>query len=137
MKFCLLATLILSLSIFGCNNYSGLKQQQVETFASNLYGGTGGLSVDKTGNVYSSDFGPFLGAVQNLLPQCKIFKITPAGIVTVFADSIKGASGSHFDKQENLYQSNIISKEITRITPDGIKTTITADSLFSPVGVYC
>jgi DNA-binding beta-propeller fold protein YncE len=34
-----------------------------------------------------------------------------------------------------LYQSNIISKEITRIAPDGAKTTITTDSLFSPVGV--
>jgi len=135
MKFYLFASLILFLSIFSCNNYSGIKEQQVETLAANLYGGTGGLSVDKTGNVYSSDFGPFLGAVQNLLPQCKIFKITPAGIVTVFADSIKGASGSHFDKRGNLYQSNIISKEITRITPDGAKTTITADSLFSPVGV--
>ncbi|MEQ8424938.1 MAG: hypothetical protein RIA63_09525, partial [Cyclobacteriaceae bacterium] len=125
-----------SLVFFGCGDGNKLEEaKQVEVFAEDLYGGTGGISVDAQGNVYSSDFGPFLGSVKDLLPQCKIFKITPDGKVTVFADSIKGASGSHFDAEGNLFQSNIISREISKITPGGEKSVYSADSLFSPVGV--
>ncbi len=129
--------LIAILNLFGCQSPQqvAIQSKEVEVFSENLYGGTGGISVDQHGNVYSSDFGPFLGAVKDLLPQCKIFKITPEGVVSVFADSIKGASGSDFDEEGNLYQSNIISREITKITPSGHKSTFSSDSLFSPVGV--
>jgi len=111
------------------------KENEVETLVANLYGGTGGLSVDQQGNVYSSDFGPVLGSVQGLTPECKIFKISPDGKTIVFTDSIKGASGSHFDKDGNLFQSNIAGRTISKISPDGSKATYASDSLFSPVGV--
>lgn len=137
VRYYSLLLIFFSFILLDCTNESTktTEEKEVEVLVANLYGGTGGISVDKEGNIYSSDFGPFLGRVNDLLPQCKIFKITPEGQVSLFADSIKGASGSDFDDEGNLYQSNIISKEITRITSAGEKSVYAADSLFSPVGV--
>ncbi|MEQ8301978.1 MAG: hypothetical protein RIB47_01210 [Cyclobacteriaceae bacterium] len=129
--------LIIVCALCACTNadQTTQKEYEVETFVANLYGGTGGLSVDHLGNVYSSDFGPVLGSVQGLTPECKIFKISPEGHTVVFADSIKGASGSHFDSEGNLFQSNIAGRTISKITPDGRKNVYAQDSLYSPVGV--
>lgn len=91
--------------------------------------------MDKAGNVYTSDFGHFLGQVPNFTPANKIFKITPEGKVTVFADSLLGASGSAFDKEGRLYQSNIQGNFVSRINPDGTRTIFTNDSIVAPVGV--
>ena len=129
--------LIISIIFWSCNdpNRATERERQVEVFVANLYGGTGGISVDREGNVYSSDFGPYLSGVYGKLPLSKIYKITPAGKVSVFADSIKGASGSHFDLEGNLYQANISSEEISKITPEGTRSLFCSDSLLSPVGV--
>lgn len=134
--------LILAISILlSCNSGpSEISQQEnvkdVESFTDDLYGGTGGLSVDKEGNVYSSDFGPFLGQLaQNFTPKSKIFKITPDGKVSIFADSLTGASGSEFDSNGNLYQSNIRGRYISKITPLGEMTIFSMDSLVAPVGI--
>jgi len=134
--------MILGISILlSCNTgYSESSNQetrtQVETFTDDLYGGTGGLSVDMEGNIYSSDFGPFLGQLaKNFTPKSKIFKITPDGKVSIFADSLMGASGSKFDSNGNLYQSNIRGRYISKITSSGEMAIFNKDSLVAPVGI--
>ncbi len=118
-----------------CKNASRVPPpQEVEVLVANLYGGTGGLSVDKQGNIYSSDFGPILGEM-NFKAYSKIFRIAPDGKVSVFADSILGASGSTFDAKGFLYQSNIDGNFISKISPEGIKEAIFSHGLSSPVGV--
>jgi len=134
--------LIIGISfLLSCNTNPSERSQQetgkeVETFTDDLYGGTGGLTVDKEGNIYSSDFGPFLGQLaQNFSPKNKIFKISPDGKVSIFADSLMGASGSKFDSNGNLYQSNIRGRYISKITPSGEVSVFNKDSLIAPVGI--
>lgn len=119
-----------------CQNTDPTKEDnEVDVLVENLYGGTGGLSVDRQGNVYSSDFGPYLGRIPGLPLASKIFKVTPEGSVSIFADSLVGASGSDFDSEGNLYQSNIGASVITKVKPDGTKEVYSNDSIVGPVGV--
>jgi sugar lactone lactonase YvrE len=107
---------------------------EVEVFVANLYGGTGGVSVDRDGNVYVSDFGPILGGPRFLVYD-RIFRITPDRVVSIFADSIAGASGSFIGADGILYQSNIRGNVITQISRDGQKKILAKDSISSPVGI--
>ena len=78
---------------------TGISQElEVITLTEPIPGGTGGVSVDKKGNIYVSDFGPLLGQ-GSAGTNNKIFKITPDGSVSVFAEGFEGASGSHFDSK--------------------------------------
>lgn len=127
---------LVTIALVSCQtDQSQSTPNEVEVLVANLYGGTGGLSVDKQGNIYNSDFGPFLGRVPNLISANKIFKITPEGEVSIFADSLSGASGSDFDEEGNLFQSNIRAGVVSKISADGRKTEYAKDSLFAPVGV--
>ncbi len=96
-------------------------------------GGTGGITIDRDGNIYSSDFGAQLGDPSTA--GTKIFRVTPDGKTTVFADGIVGASGSGMDAKGNLYQSNLRSGAVSRITPDGKVTTFANDGFQAPVGI--
>lgn len=136
MKTHLLVLLQLALIVTSCQTTDRTKEDsEVEVVVENLYGGTGGLSVDREGNIYSSDFGPYLGRVPGLPLASKVFRITPDGKVSIFADSLVGASGSDFDSEGNLYQSNIGAGVITKIKPDGTKAVYSNDSIVAPVGV--
>ena len=111
-------------------------EQEVETLVDDVYGGTGGISVDAEGNIYTSDFGPFLGQINpNFKIVSKVFKITPSGEVSVFLDSILGASGSVFDDQGNFFQSNIRGGFVTKIDKEGAISTYVSDSVVAPVGI--
>lgn len=105
----------------------------VDTFSTELDGGTGGISVDKEGNIYVADFG------QNLNGQgkigSKVFKITPSGEASVFASDFKGASGNGIDSKGNLYQSNIMASYISKVSPNGEATIFAKDGLVQPVGI--
>lgn len=133
-----LGFLTLAFLVIACNKTEKPppEERQVETLVDDLYGGTGGVSVDNEGNIYSSDFGPFLGQVNpNFKIVSKVFKITTQGEVSVYLDSIQGASGSEFDEEGNFYQSNIRSNAITRITPGGERSIYVSDSIVNPVGL--
>ena len=56
------------------------------------------------------------------IPGDKVFKVTPEGVVSVFATGLVGASGNAFDSQGNLFQSNIGAASISKIAPDGTVT---------------
>lgn len=127
--------------VTACSSPQGNKstvpdEKEVETLVDDLYGGTGGISVDAEGNIYSSDFGPFLGQInENFKVVSKVFKITPEGEVTVFIDSILGASGSEFDNQGNFYQANIRGGFVSKVAASGEVTEYVRDSIVGPVGL--
>ncbi len=106
---------------------------RVETFGTELPGGTGGVDVDRHGNVYVADFGSKLGAGGS--GGNKLFKMDPSGKHTVFADTLRGGSGNAFGPNGDFFQSSIGGHFITRITPEG-KTSIFANTgLRGPVGI--
>ncbi len=118
-------------------NASQTTPPEVVTLVDNLYGGTGGMSVDASGYIYSSDFGPFLGSIPNFQPATRVFRISPDGQVATFAEKLAGSSGSDFDLTTGtLYQSNIRGGFILALDPAGKVDTVSTDSIVAPVGVY-
>lgn len=96
--------------------------------------GTGGLSVDEMGRIYSADFGAVLGD-QDTMGRV-IHRINPAdGSSTVFASGLEGASGNRFGPDGCLYQSNIRGNRITAFDANGEPTTQFAELIAGPVGV--
>ncbi|MCA9727439.1 MAG: T9SS type A sorting domain-containing protein [Candidatus Eisenbacteria bacterium] len=104
--------------------------QDVVTITEVIDGGSGGLAVDTGGNIYIGDFGPDLGG-----HGTRVFKVTPDGTVSVFADGFDGASGNDFDSQGNLFQSNINAWRIDKIAPDGTVAPFTNVGIIAPVGI--
>lgn len=109
-----------------------LRAVSVETLTSEIEGGSGGISVDRDGNVYVADFGTRLG--RDGTPGTKVFRVSPDGTVEVFATGLRGASGNEFDSRGYLFQSNVAAGTISRIAPDG-KVTEFADGQAGPVGI--
>lgn len=138
MKFNLIILISFLCSILnGCANSDKQNPKDVTTLVEHLYGGTGGISVDQHGNIFSSDFGPFLGTIPNFNAPTRVFKITPEGQVSIYADSLAGSSGSDFDMETGtLYQSNIRGGYISKINNDGVVDSIATDSIIGPVGIY-
>lgn len=95
--------------------------------------GTGGLTVAPDGTLYHSDFGSKLGGPSK--GGNRVFKITPQGEVSVFATSLRGASGSEWGQDGWLYQSNIGGNTVSRIDPKGKVETFSSGGLFNPVGI--
>ncbi len=104
--------------------------QDVITLTDPIDGGTGGLAVDALGNVYIADFGPDLQG-----HGTRVFQVTPAGSVSVFASGFDGASGNDFDSQGNLFQSNISAWRVDKIAPDGTVTPFSSAFIYAPVGI--
>lgn len=104
----------------------------VETLAGPIEAGTGGLEVDADGNVYTSDFGATLS--EGPLGT-RVYRITPEGQVSEFADGLRGASGNAFDAQGRLLQSNIGGGGISRIEADGTVETLVEGRIRTPVGI--
>ena len=105
---------------------------EVGTLAGPIDAGTGGLEVDSEGNVYHSDFGQTLSSGPM---GTRIFKITPGGDVTIFAEGLQGASGSTIDAQGRFIQANVAGNTIARVLDDGSLETIAREGLVNPVGV--
>lgn len=103
----------------------------VETLAQ-IEGGTGGLSIDRQGNLYSADFGDSLGGAGG---GTRVFRISPDGETEVFAEGLAGASGNEFGGDGSLYQSNIRAGKVSRISPDGRVADFATENLVNPVGV--
>jgi DNA-binding beta-propeller fold protein YncE len=103
----------------------------VETLAQ-IPASTGGIAVDSAGNVYVGDIGP----PTNRALGTKVYKITPQGVSSIFAEGnlFMAASGNAFDSQGNLLQSNYIGHTINKITPSG-EVSVFVRNLSGPVGI--
>lgn len=97
-----------------------------------IEGGSGGLSIGPQGNLYSAEFGDFLGGGSG---GTRVFRITPEGETEVFAEGLRGASGNEFGKDGALYQSNIRAGKVSRISPDGTVADFAVENLVNPVGI--
>lgn len=115
------------------NDYDRINAVEVETFADGIDGGTGGLSVDSDGNVFTADFGYRLDGQGK--GGDKIFKITPDGEVSLFCREMRGASGNAIDSKGNFYQSSIGGSFISKITPEGEISVFCREGIKNPVGI--
>ena len=107
-----------------------LAQTDISEILAEMPIGTGGITVDADGNIYCADFGASLTSS----PGTVLYKVTPEGETSVFATGFNGASGNTIGPDGNIYQSNIVSGEISKVTMDGTVTTY-ATGLTSPVGL--
>jgi sugar lactone lactonase YvrE len=110
-----------------------LEAAAVETLTGELDGGTGGISVDRDGNIYVADFGSRLSGGGTV--GSKVFVVSPAGEVRIFAEGFRGASGNEFDSQGNFFQSNVSASVISKVTPGGEMTTFASQGIATPVGI--
>ncbi len=132
LAFCMLLAAALTA---GCGDtdegaHAGLPIPRVETLAGPIDAGSGGMDVDAAGNVYTADFGETLQGP----PGTAVWRITPSGETSVFAQGLAGASGNDFDSEGRLLQSNIGTGEVRRILPDGTVEPY-ASGLKAPVGI--
>lgn len=103
---------------------------KVSTIASGMTA-SGGVSRDRDGRVYVSDFGVSLGKAGGE----NIYRMNPDGSdLIVWSTGFGGASGSGFGGDDLLYQSDVGRGEVWRVGPDGTRARI-ASGLRSPVGV--
>lgn len=104
----------------------------VGTLAGPIDAGSGGLEVDAEGNVYTADFGATLS---NGPPGTRVWRSTPGGDVSVFAEGLRGASGNTIGPDGWFYQSNIAASTISRIAPDGTVEPFVTEGIRGPVGI--
>lgn len=83
-----------------------------------------GIDLDSHGNIYipSGSGDPF------------VWKITPDGTVSEFANGYESAVGIGIDSNDTLYVNDYRDNKLTRITSDGTKTDFAVD-LDGPAGV--
>lgn len=134
----LLCLLALALSCANVHGQTKTAQIHVEavsitTVVDNIDAGTGGLTIDREGNLYTADFGWNLSGPGK--GGDKIMKVTPKGEVSVFCRGMRGASGNTMDSKGALYQSSIGGNFLSRVTPDGKVSVIARQGLKNPVGV--
>ena len=95
----------------------------VDTLTENLPGRVGGVTVDRVGFIYVADFGE------------QVWKVSPQGEVTVFADSMYGSSGNTIDSRGRLLQANFYGNYIARVSRSGEVSVLVDEGLSGPVGI--
>ncbi len=92
---------------------------------------SGGVSVGPDGNIYVANFGDFLSNSNG----GEIYRVTPAGNVSVFASGFAGASGNAWNSQDVLFQANIGGNRIDQVTMAGQRSVFATTGIVGPVGV--
>lgn len=110
-----------------------LQAASVETLTGEIDGGTGGISVDEAGNVYVADFGSRLG--RGGTGGHRVYRVTPSGEVSLFAQGFRGASGNEFDSNGNFFQSSVGGGFISIVDQEGTVTQFASEGISAPVGI--
>ncbi len=102
----------------------------VETVASNIDGGTGGLAIDHDGTIFMGDFGYATNTGRG------IYRITPDGDVEVFsdADRMEQLTTTKIGPDGSIYQSSYGSNRVFRVDENGDATVVT-DEILGPTGI--
>lgn len=87
------------------------------------HGAVGGVVVDALGYVYSADF------------RNAVWRLSPDGELTKFADGLYGASGNAIGPRGFLYQSSFNGNFVSRISRTGEVESWAEDGLSGPVGI--
>ncbi|WP_025742624.1 NHL repeat-containing protein [Aquimarina pacifica] len=111
------ALLVVSVSCHGDPVYT---DPEVKTLVSD-FDANEGVSVDRQGNIYASNFGQFDGATATG-SGTTLLKATRRGEVVTYATELGGPVGNAIDSKGNVYVVNFNTKEIIKITQDGSKT---------------
>lgn len=122
----------LLLFVFFIPLYAATQSLEVKKWIPNI-NASGGVTVDKEGFIYVSDF----GAEFSPQDSTSVYKVDPeTGEVSVFATGFKGASGACFDSKGNFYQSNPHGNQVSKVSPDGeIIYDFATEGLKTPVGL--
>ena len=87
------------------------------------YGAVGGVATDAFGFVYVADF------------RNAVWRLSPDGELTRFADGLYGASGNAVGPRGNLFQSSFNGNYVSRISRTGEVETWVDEGLQGPVGI--
>ena len=87
------------------------------------FGAVGGVAVDALGFVYVADF------------RNAVWRITPDGDVSKFADGFYGASGNAIGPRGNLWQASFNGNYVARIDRTGRVEMWATEGLNGPVGI--
>jgi sugar lactone lactonase YvrE len=104
----------------------------VNTLAGPIEAGSGGVEVDAQGNIYTADFGATLSRGP---AGTRIWRITPDGEESVYAEGFTGASGNTIGPDGWFYQSNVAARSVSRVSPEGVVERFSASGGGSPVGL--
>lgn len=77
------------------------------------FGWPSGVAVDTNGTVYVAEG-----------YDSQIFKITQAGVLSLFADGFRGPQGIALDRAGNLYVADTYNHTIRKVSPTGLVTTL-------------
>lgn len=87
------------------------------------FGAVGGVAVDALGYVYIADF------------RNALWRLSPDGSLSLFADGFYGASGNAVGPKGYIYQSSFYGHYISRISRTGETETYVDEGLNGPVGI--
>jgi len=87
------------------------------------FGAVGGVAVDALGYVYIADF------------RNAVWRLSPEGQLTNFADGLYGASGNAIGPRGDLFQSSFHGHFISRISRTGEVEVYVDEGLNGPVGI--
>lgn len=79
--------------------------------------------VGPNGNVYGSHF-----------EGTRVYKMSPEGSISIFADGLNGANGLEFDSSDNLYVIDHHGGKVHTVTPEGVQTELVS-SINRPSGI--
>lgn len=122
----LILTIITSCSKFPYGGGPILEKAKVETLVSD-FKATDGLSVDRSGNIYASNFASFTGT--------EVLKTNSnTGETSVVLDGLVAPTGNVVDRQGNIYVVNNIrfvsgtsgptQADVLKVTPDGSRSVL-------------
>ena len=97
---------------------------KVTSVTDTLRGSVGEVERDVVGNLFVADFAE------------RVWKISPSGELSVFANTMYGSSGNTLDSRGHLYQSQFYGNSIVQINRyNGEITEVAHDGLAGPVGI--